>query len=127
MANWLPVTEARLLQLLEEAAAAMPPAVERFWHLIRIGPVKWDLPPWGDEGGGFWVVAILGHACVWYNDIEDGFNVSPFEVPGRIGEYWCSQGQLGPIVQGFYDQYVEWGGDPRVGQADPAEDFRPPA
>lgn len=114
MATWLPISDAQLLELIEDAESAMPPAVGRFWHLIRVRPVKWDLPPWGDEGGGFWVVAILGRECVWYNDIEGGFNACPFEVVGRIGQYSCNQDHLGPLVQSCYEQFVEWGGDPQV-------------
>lgn len=28
---------------------------------------------YGDEGNGFWVVAIYGKNIIWYNDIEDGY------------------------------------------------------
>jgi hypothetical protein len=57
---------------------------------------KWQLSPWGDQGGGFWVVAVLDDRVLWFNDIEDGFNVSRFTVWGRIpgAEYWCNQDEL---------------------------------
>jgi hypothetical protein len=34
---------------------------------------------------------------LWYNDIEDGFNVSTFVERGRIpeNEYWCNQDEIG--------------------------------
>jgi len=33
---------------------------------------------------------------LWYNDIEDGFNVSRFEARGEIprDEYWCDRDPL---------------------------------
>ena len=65
-----------------------------FWESIKIDPVKWDLHPWGDEGGGFWVVAIMGNTVLWYNDIEDGFNRSKYSTFGLIDEYWCNQDEL---------------------------------
>jgi len=64
------------------------------WELIRIPPTKWILSPWADEGGGFWVVGIVGMQVVWYNDIEDGFNVSRYRTIGAIDEYWCNQDEL---------------------------------
>ena len=64
------------------------------WQAIRVIPTKWELHPWGDEGGGFWVVAIFGHHVLWLNDIEDGFNLSRYSAPGEIDEYWCNQDEL---------------------------------
>jgi len=58
---------------------------------MRITPEKWQCSPWGDAGGGFWVVGELDGAVVWYNDIEDGFNVSPCTVRGIIDQYACNQ------------------------------------
>ena len=31
---------------------------------------------------------------IWYNDIEEGFNVSTFEEYGTIKELWCNQSEL---------------------------------
>ena len=39
-------------------------------------------------------VAITGQECFWYNDIEDGFNVSRFEAFGTNADYWCNQTEL---------------------------------
>ena len=67
----------------------MRAAVEerRIFDLVRMAPEKWALPPWGDDGGGFWVVGVLGRYAIWYNDIEEGFNVSEFPQWGQLGEY----------------------------------------
>ena len=64
------------------------------WEAIRIPPAKWQLHPWGDEGGGFWVVGIIGRSVIWYNDIEEGFNRSSYTTSGVIDEYWCNQDEL---------------------------------
>ena len=41
-------------------------------------------------------MAVHADRVIWYNDIEDGFNVSRFEIQGRIpdDEYWCNQDPL---------------------------------
>ena len=57
-------------------------------------PKKWQQHPYGDQGGGFWAVAILGRTVIWYNDIEEGFNVSAYSQYGEIGVYWCNQDSL---------------------------------
>lgn len=54
------------------------------WRCIAIAPSKWGLSPLGDLGGGFWVVAIFGDSVIWYNDIEDGYNVSTYPTLGEI-------------------------------------------
>ena len=55
----------------------------RLWEAIRIQPVKWQQDPYGIQGGGFWVVGIIGSTVIWYNDIEEGFNRS---VSPHLGE-----------------------------------------
>jgi len=69
-----------------------------FWKLIKIPPQKWQEMEYGSEGGGFWVVAIFGNAVVYYNDIEEGFNLSPYDTYGHISEYGCEQSELDWIV-----------------------------
>lgn len=64
------------------------------WRMIRVQPVKWQLHPWGDEDDGFWVVALFGHRVIYYNAIEDGFNVSTFHQFGVIDHYVCNTDSL---------------------------------
>ena len=109
---WQPIGEDTLLSLIATAEAAMEPPVLAFWERVRVRPVKWALAQWGDEGGGFWVVAVAGQTCVWYNDIEDGFNVSRFEAFGHITDYWCSQSELQHCVAGFFERFMRGVGGP---------------
>ena len=75
-----------------------------FWNLIKIKPQKWQEKEYGEEGGGFWVVAIFGDEVIYYNDIEEGFNVSPYETYGHIKEYWCNQFELNWTIIGLYER-----------------------
>lgn len=74
------------------------------WEVISVSPSKWTLPPWGDMGGGFWVVAITGRTVVWFNDIEDGFNRSEYSRFGIIDAYRCNQNQLQWTIQAILDE-----------------------
>lgn len=51
--------------------------------------LKWNEKEYGTEGGGFWIIAIFSRKVIWYNDIEEGFNISEFEKLGEISEYGC--------------------------------------
>ena len=101
---WEPINEDALMSLMAVAESAMEPQVLGFWERMRIRPVKWALPPWADMGGGFWVVAVVGHECIWYNDIEDGFNVSTYSTPGVIHEYRCNQDELQYTIYKIFRQ-----------------------
>ncbi len=72
---------------------------KRLWELIKVIPVKWIQEPWGNEGKGFWVVAIIGKSVIWFNDIEDGFNRSEYSEFGKINDYWCNQDDLEQTIQ----------------------------
>ena len=94
--TWKPIVLGELeSKILRELLDCSVPERQLFAR-VRIPPTKWKLPNWGDEGGGFWAVAVYLDRVLWFNDIEDGFNVSTFELPGEIpaGEYACNQDEL---------------------------------
>ena len=64
--GWEPFTEHELSKEIVRGLAEMTPAQRLLWDAIKIRPTKWQLSPWGDEGDGFWVVAILGSSVIWY-------------------------------------------------------------
>ena len=85
--------------MIVDAEARMDIPQARLWDVIQTEPEKWQCPPWGDMGGGFWVVGLVGSLVLWYNDIEEGFNLSPWTQYGTIGEYRCSQDELEHALQ----------------------------
>ncbi|MBV9850490.1 MAG: hypothetical protein JO250_12520 [Armatimonadetes bacterium] len=92
---------------MEDAELLMEEPVKRFWDRIKIPPEKWQLPPLGDEGGGFWVVAVVGQKCVWYNDIEEGFNISRASQFGQISRYSCNQTDLLIIISNYHHDFLK--------------------
>jgi hypothetical protein len=96
----------RLVGLIEAGEAAMSQADLALWRLIRIPPATWQIAPWGT----FWAVAIVGGSVIWYNDIEGGFNVSPYTIPGNIGSYWADQAELQHVVSSLTRQVLDTSG-----------------
>ncbi len=104
--DWTPISETDLLKLIADETPQHNASAKRLWDAIRIQPVKWQLHPWGDLGGGFWVVAIFGQTVVWYNYIEDGFNTSPWTTPGLIDAYFCDQADLRYVLSYLSDSLL---------------------
>jgi hypothetical protein len=99
--DWKPVDRATLDTWIADALARRDDAVRAAWAQIRIEPAKWQCSPMGDLGGGFWAVAIDGDEVLWFNDIEGGFNRSPFARRGVIAEYACNQDDFDVVLEGF--------------------------
>jgi hypothetical protein len=123
--GWVPITEVRLWDKINADWDRMTLVQRRLWEVIKVSPQKWQQHPWGDHGGGFWVVAILGQTVVWFNDIEDGFNRSHYDQHGVIRDYWCNQDELGETLQCLHDEiqtgYASGGyaGPPQPGEFQP--------
>ena len=115
--KWRPTTEAELLDEVNSGWDAMPLPERRLWESIKVDPCKWSQDPWGNEGGGFWVVAIYGNTVVWYNDIEEGFNRSRYLVFGEIEEYWCNQDELQWVISHILNEIKQ--GFPSGGKSSP--------
>jgi hypothetical protein len=94
--TWHPISLSDLVSRISRELLDCSAEQREHFSRSRISPAKWHLPPWGDEGGGFWAVAVQQDRVLWYNDIEQGFNVSTFVVPGQIprNQYWCNDDPL---------------------------------
>lgn len=103
---WEPVREDKILDMVDNTEWMMDTPVRAFWDKIKVEPQKWQLPLIGDKGGGFWVVAIVGQECVYYNDIEDGFNTSPYQHLGYIQEYRTNQSDLISFMNSYHGSFI---------------------
>ena len=98
MATLPPLPEDKLWDLINQHTEKFRPIEERLWEMIRIPPVRWQEHHYGGQTGGFWAVAVFGQQVIWYNEIEEGFNLSNFHRYGEIAEYWCDQLNLDDVV-----------------------------
>lgn len=100
---WTPISEERLRKDIELSEQALNGAALNFWNMIKVKPEKWACPPVGDQGGGFWVVGLYGSNVVYYNDIEEGYNVSAYNKFGVIEEYYCNQSELFQFIESIVE------------------------
>ncbi|MBV8467023.1 MAG: hypothetical protein JO218_13850 [Burkholderiales bacterium] len=123
--TWQPISESKLWDLINAAEARMTPRRRRMWDAVRVTPAKWAEPSYGELGGGFWVVGIQGETVVWYNDIEGGFNRSPYKTPGTIADYRCNQDELEHVMEYLLGR-LEFGYDTGpIAGAPQAGEYRP--
>jgi len=100
--TWSPVEKSWIENDIENQYWLLDEAEQNFWNLIKISPQKWQLSPTGDLGGGFFVVAIFGNQVLYFNDIEDGYNISAFSEFGVISDYFCNQNELHHSINYLY-------------------------
>jgi hypothetical protein len=110
MVEWAPIADKALRKRIAQGVARMPPKCRRLWDAIRVEPEKWQLHPYGDAGGGFWIVGIIGANVIWYNDVEEGFNRSRYSSYGEITDYWCNQDEL-DVTIAYLMNSLELGAD----------------
>lgn len=60
------------------------------------------------------VVARKGNEVIYWEDVEEGFNVSPVDSNGQILEHWCNQDSLGFALNAWIE------GKPQSGRFGPA-------
>ena len=87
--------------MIATALASHDAGVRAAWGRIRLEPERWRCSPWGDDDGGFRAVALDGDQVLWFNEIEEGFNWSPWSSRGTIGEYGCNQTTFEDILEGI--------------------------
>ena len=91
---WEPISLQELQTEIQKGVSNMTKEQENAWNKIKVEPNKWKEFENGEMGGGFWVVAMLRNEVIYYNDIEEGFNISPFTEFGVIAEYRTEQDEL---------------------------------
>jgi hypothetical protein len=114
-----PISLDEIQSLIRASESLMAVTEQRLWDLARIRPAKWRQDPWGKKIGGFWVVGILGELAIWYNDIEEGFNISHYTTYGTIDEYCCNQDTLHDVISGLSHQIETGIGRGRFGPPEP--------
>lgn len=101
---WTPLSLGELEEWILRGESELEGELLNFWNLIKIKPQKWQEEEYGAEGEGFWVVAIFGTEVIYYNDIEEGFNISEYENYGYIKEYWCNKSELDWVIIELYER-----------------------
>lgn len=64
------------------------------------------------------IVARKGNEVIYWEDVEEGFNVAPIAEDGQILEHWCNQDELKYALDAWIDGRKR---TPRLGPAIPIE------
>ena len=73
--DWIPISLKELNNIIETSVAVMDTEVLYFWNSIKIVPEKRQVPFYSNEDY-FWIVGKIKNYMIYYNDIEEGFNIS---------------------------------------------------
>ena len=93
---WKPLSRVELQSTIARELAECSDEQRAYFKRVAFEPTKWNQSPYGDEGGGFWAIGADDNRVLWYNDIEDGFNVSTYIEWGTIpaNEYLVQPGRV---------------------------------
>jgi hypothetical protein len=91
---WNPISLDAMMDLIAEGEAEMEQDMLASWNLIKTAPEKWDQESYRDEEVKFWVVGLAGKTAIYYQDIEEGFNISGFTTYGHLDETGYEQDEL---------------------------------
>ena len=116
--KWRPLSLMELREIIAHQLDHCSEELRAYLDSVAFEPAKWRQSPFGDEGSGFWAIASDQGRVLWYNDIEEGFNVSTFTDPGTFpdGEYWCYQDELKDAVVALELGPIGQMGPPRPGE-----------
>jgi hypothetical protein len=93
MDDWQPATIEEVNEIvardLKDCDAEQLAAFDKY----RVAPFSAPIIRYG-QAESVVVVARNGDQVVYYEDVEDGFQVSPIRPDGRVLEHWCNQNEL---------------------------------
>lgn len=101
---WTPISRNKLEDWILRGEQELHGEALNLWNQIKVEPQKWQEEEYGEMGGGFWIVAIFGKEIIYFNDIEDGFNISTYEEYGQIKKYRCNQSELNWVIDELYNR-----------------------
>ncbi len=99
MNNWINFPKKDLMLEIYFSEQNMEDKTLLFWNQIKISPEIWKCDDVIEDN--FWVVALCENYLIWYNDIEEGFNISKFKIKGEIVEYNASKNELNLAIETF--------------------------
>ncbi len=93
MNQWVPITEEEMLKRLNEEWNDCSDKRKAIFEKYRVPLKKHPIERNGKTEHVF-VVARKGNEVMYYEDVEEGFNISPISPDGKILEHGCNQDEL---------------------------------
>lgn len=91
--DWKPATIAEVKQILKKDLATCNAEQKAIFDRYSVEPYAAPIVRYGQPESVI-VVARRNDEVIYWEDVEDGFNVSPIDKNGTILEHWCNQDQL---------------------------------
>jgi hypothetical protein len=93
MDDWQPTTIAEVNEIVAMDLKACDADQLAAFDKYRVEPFSAPIVRYGQPESVI-VVARNGDQVIYWEDVEDGFNVSPISPDGRVLEHWCNDDQL---------------------------------
>lgn len=95
--NWMPITKAELEREIEAQFRELNPEEQAFFRQVQVPMEKFSIERWGVLEKVF-VVAKFQNMVVFYEDVEEGFEITVPNQAGVISDYSSSQFRLRHVV-----------------------------
>ena len=105
--SWEPISFKDLVEDIYSSEERMTPENRLLWELIKKPPEKWKAQKYRGKEEEFWVIAVYKKYIIYYNDIEEGYNISKYRRYGKISEIWADQDEL-EIAIGKFQRIVKY-------------------
>lgn len=93
MKEWKPATVEYVKQLVERGLLDCDAEQLAVFKKFAVQPYNAPIMRYGNKEMVV-VIARNGNQVIYYEDVDDGFNVSPTDSNGDILEHWCNQDDL---------------------------------
>lgn len=100
--DWKPATIAEVTQILQQDLAACDAEQAAMFHRCKVVPYAARIVRYGRPDSVI-VVARRENEVIYWEDVENGFNVSPIDEHGTVLEHWCNQDQLGVALNAWVE------------------------
>ena len=108
MDDWQPATIEEVKEIvvrdLKDCDAEQLAAFDKY----RVEPFSAPLVRYGQLESVV-VVARNDDRVIYYEDVEEGFNISPISTDGRVLEHWCNQDELRLALNAWIEGRGLWG------------------
>ena len=88
--NWVSITKIELEKEIESQCSNLDSEELNFFNKIRVPLEPVEINRWGKLETVF-IVAKLGTTIIFYEDVEEGFEITKLNEQGVISEYGASQ------------------------------------
>jgi hypothetical protein len=115
--EWAPASVDEVNKIMQEDLARCDDQQLAAFRQHSVKPYRAPILRYGTLGSVV-VVARRGDEVIYWEDVEDGFNLAPIAEDGRVLEHCCNQDELGLALNAWIEDRSRFG---KLGPAGPIE------